>query len=127
MSFLGHDRDYHRRNDDREKSKIIQKKNYFFHIKISFKVIVVEVLFDHSIPMHQLDKNPNENHLVQAHHHHVVHLDRMFNFSSNFFFNNKIQILSIDVMNVLKLHLFNQLNKNKLKLYLYHVYKFLLS
>jgi hypothetical protein len=85
MSFLGHDRDYHRRNDDREKSKIIQKKKlFFFHIKISFKVIVVEVLFDHSIPMHQPDKNPNENHLVQVHHHHH-HLDRMFNFFIEFF------------------------------------------
>jgi len=34
MSFSGHDRDYHRRNDDREKSKIIQnKKSFFFHTK----------------------------------------------------------------------------------------------
>jgi len=28
LFFLGHDRDYHRKNDDRERSKIIRKKEF---------------------------------------------------------------------------------------------------
>jgi hypothetical protein len=59
--------------------KLFEKKN--FELFCFVKMIVVVVLVDHHIRIHQLNENRNENHLVQVHHHHrVVHLDRMFNY-----------------------------------------------
>jgi hypothetical protein len=101
--------------------KLFEKKILIeiFLLYCFFKMSVVVVLVDHPIRIHQIDKNPNENHPVQAHHHHhVAHPARMF----HFFVSNKTKILYLDVI---ELHLFHQLNQNKLKLYL--VYKFLLS
>jgi hypothetical protein len=78
---------------------IVNEVKFFFSFErilhdFSFvKMIAVVVLVDHRTRIHQLDKNPNENHLVQVHphppplhHHHVIHLDRMFNSQSLFLY-----------------------------------------